>query len=245
MKRRSLISSAAALALLASPSSATTVLYDGTLRTAPDAQGWLYAMFPLRGARATQSVEGVTTILDTTAAVRDMAGYFSTRLLPIAALDRAQGFQLLFTLRILEERHISPNRAGFSLIVLSSDLKGVELGFWQDQIWAQSDRPLFTRGEGSRPFNTWSQSVDYALTIHGLTYTLSADGTPILSGALKDYSAFDTPPFDFVYRQPNFIFFGDNTGSAAARVAIGSIAIETPATEPPMEAGNAEKGRTP
>jgi hypothetical protein len=228
--RRSLITAAFALMLLAAPAGATTeILYDGALGSTPDAQGWVYASFPLTGAKATQSVEGASTILDTTPEMRDMAGYFYTRP-PEQALDRGIGFRLVFNLRIAEERHVSPNRAGFSLIVLASDLKGVELAFWEDQVWAQSDRPLFTRGEASRPFNTWAGLVSYTLAIHGDTYTLSADGKPILSGPLKDYSSFRTPPFDFVYRQPNFIFFGDNTGSAAARVAIGSISLETSAT---------------
>jgi hypothetical protein len=169
--------------------------------------------------------------------MRDMAGYFYTRP-PEQALDRGIGFRLVFNLRIAEERHVSPNRAGFSLIVLASDLKGVELAFWEDQVWAQSDRPLFTRGEGSRPFNTWAGLVSYTLAIDGDTYTLSADGKPILSGPLKDYSSFRTPPFDFVYRQPNFIFFGDNTGSAAARIAIASIRLESSAS------GSLPKGTT-
>jgi hypothetical protein len=228
--RRSLITAAFALALLAAPAGAATeILYDGALGSTPDAQGWVYASFPLTGAKATQSVEGALTILDTTPEMRDMAGYFYTRP-PEQPLDRSIGFRLVFNLRIAEERHANHNRAGFSLIVLASDLKGVELAFWEDQIWAQSDRPLFTRGEASRPFNTWSSEVRYALAIKGETYTLTAGGEPILSGPLKDYSAFDTPPFDFVYRQSNFIFFGDNTGSAAARVAIGSIRLETSAS---------------
>ena len=236
--RRPLITAAFGLVLLAAPAGAATdVLYDGALGSTPDAQRWVYASFPLTGAKATQSVDGATTLLDTTPAMRDMAGYFYTRP-PEQALDRSIGFRLVFNLRIAEERHVNHNRAGFSLIVLSSDLKGVELAFWEDQIWAQTDRPLFTRGEASRPFNTWAGLVSYTLAIHGDTYILSADGKPILSGPLKDYSSFRTPPFDFVYRQPNFIFFGDSTGSAAARIAIASIGLKTSAP------GSLPKGTT-
>jgi hypothetical protein len=228
--RRSLVAAALALALLAAPAGATTdVLYDGTLGSTPDTQGWIYASFPLMGARATRTADGATTILDTTPTMRDLAGYFYTRRAPAPPMDRSEGFRLLFSLQIKEERHVSRNRAGFSLIVLSSDLKGVELGFWEDQIWAQSDRPLFTRGERSRHFNTSARMVDYALAIRGDSYALSAGGATILIGMLKDYSSFNTPPFDFVYRQPNFIFLGDNTGSAAARIALTSIKIESPA----------------
>lgn len=242
MVKRSFILAVIVLILIGQPvGAATSVLFDATLQSTPDAQGWLYASFPLRGVRATKSFDGATAILDTTAARGDMAGYFSTRL--PTTLDRKRGFQLLFTLQIIEEKHVSADRAGFSLILLSSDLKGVELAFWEDQIWTQADEPLFTRGEGSRPFNTWSRPVNYVLTIDALTYTLSADGKAVLSGTLKDYSAFNTPPFDFIYRQPNFIFFGDNTGSAAARVAIGSILLQVPSDEPPPTA--AGRGPTP
>ena len=189
------------------------------------AQGWMYASFPLMSARATQSVEGAGTVLDTTSAMSDMAGYVYRRLPPAPPLDRSMGFRVLFSLRIAKENHVSSHRAGFSLIALSNDLKGVELAFWKDEIWAQGDRPLFTKSETSGPFDAESRPVDYGLTIRGDVYTLAADGVTILRGPLKDYSSLNSPPFDFVYRQPNFLFLGDNTGPAAARVVIGSIRI--------------------
>jgi hypothetical protein len=209
-------------------SATTETLYDGTLGSTPDVQGWIYASFPLIRAHATQSVAGASTILDTTFAMSDMAGYVYRRLPPAPSLDRSIGFRVLFSLRIAKESHVSSHRAGFSLIVLSNDLKGVELAFWKNEIWAQGDRPLFTKGETSGPFDAGSKLVSYALTIRGDAYTLAADGAPILSGILKDYSTLNSPPFDFVYRQPNFLFFGDNTSSAAAQVVIGSIKIESP-----------------
>jgi hypothetical protein len=216
--------------LIAPAGAASETLYDETLGSTPDAQGWMYASFPLMSARATQSVEGASTVLDTTFAMSDMAGYVYRRLPPAPPLDRGIGFRLLFSLRIAKENHVSSHRAGFSLIALSNDLKGVELAFWKDEIWAQGDRPLFTKGETSGPFDAGSRRVGYALTIRGDTYTLAADGDTILRGTLKDYSSLNSPPFDFVYRQPNFLFFGDNTASAAARVVIGSIKIEAAPT---------------
>lgn len=228
--RLTLIAAALAVGTFSAAASATTdTLYEGALGSTPDKQGWVYVSFPPSRTRATQSLVDSRTVLDTTAAKSDMAGYFYRRLPPASPLDRSVGFSLMFSLQILEEKHVNPNRAGFSLIVLSSDLKGVELAFWEDQIWAQSDRPLFVRGEGSRPFNTWSRMVDYTLAVQGDAYTLLANDEPILKGALKDYSVFATPPFDFVYRQPDFLFFGDNTGSAAARIAIAAIRVEAPA----------------
>jgi hypothetical protein len=204
----------------------TKTLYDGTLGSTPDVQGWIYASFPLMRARATQFVVGASTVLDTTFAMSDMAGYVYRLLPPAPPLDRSIGFRLLFSLRIAKEKHASSHRAGFSLIVLSNDLKGVELGFWKNEIWAQGDRPLFTKSETSGPFDAGSKPVSYTLTIRGDAYTLAADGDPILSGMVKDYSSLNAPPFDFVYRQPNFLFFGDNTSSAAAQVVIHSIKIE-------------------
>ena len=41
-------------------------------------------------------------------------------------------------LKLLSETHSTNDRAGLSLIVLSSDLRGIELGFWTNEIWAQS-----------------------------------------------------------------------------------------------------------
>jgi hypothetical protein len=225
--RPAIIAAAFALGPLVAPAGAATeTLYDGTLGSTPDAQGWMYASFPLMRARARQFMEDAGTVLDTTFAMSDRAGYVYRRLPPAPPLDRSMGFRLLFSLRIMEEKHASSHRAGFSLIALSNDLKGVELAFWKHEIWAQSDRPLFTKGEASAPFDAGSRRVGYVLTIRGDTYTLAAGGDMILKGMLKDYSSLDSPPFDFVYRQPNFLFFGDNTSSAAARVAIGSIEIE-------------------
>jgi len=52
---------------------------------------------------------------------------------------------LSFTVQVVEEYHADSDkdgdgvgdRAGFSVIALSSDAQGIEVGFWKDQIWAQ------------------------------------------------------------------------------------------------------------
>lgn len=49
--------------------------------------------------------------------------------------------------RLAQETHNRPERAGFSVILLGADRRGIELGFWRDQVFAQADQPLFTRGE--------------------------------------------------------------------------------------------------
>src|SRR5262249_6811999 len=121
------------------------------------------------------------------------------------------------------------DRAGFSVIALSSDTRGIELGFWEDQIWAQEagaaeppEGALFTHAE-SAPFDTASHLTDYTLTIRGDDYELSSAGVAILHGRLRDYTTFEGPVNP--YRTPNFIFLGDDTGSARALIRLAYVAL--------------------
>ena len=132
------------------------------------------------------------TVLDTTAASGDKAGYGSNIHPLVGTLDRAAGFTVGISLLVEREAHASPDRAGFSLIVLGSDSKGVELGFWGNEVWAQTSAPLFTHGEGAA-FDTTKSLTDYALTILGGNYSLKAGGQTILTGQVRDYSAFGLP----------------------------------------------------
>jgi hypothetical protein len=181
-----------------------STLYDGRLGTTPDHQGWVYLTDPLLGASATQSAAAGATTLDTPAAASDKAGYFGFGL---ATMNRHTGYTVSCTLQLTSESHTSNDRAGLSLIVLSADQLGVELGFWSNQIWAQNVG--FTHGE-SATFDPTAATVSYALTIAG--------GTPLLSGAVRDYSAFGAP-----YNQSNFLFVGDDTSEAAAKVNLTSV----------------------
>ncbi|WP_413162519.1 cadherin domain-containing protein [Capilliphycus salinus ALCB114379] len=170
-------------------------------------------------------------------------------------LNRNTGYTLNFSARVVSEDNTGSDkngdgqsdRAGFSVTVISSDgKKGIELGFENDKIWAQEDginqsdpsaepnpyQPhtfdltLFTQAE-SAAFDTTSDLVEYDLKILGETYTLSVDGNSILSGSLRDYTAFKgrIDPYEL----PNFIFLGDNTPSAQAEIELGSISITTEA----------------
>lgn len=194
-------------------------LYNGAANTTPSSQGWLYLTDPLIGAMATQSAASGVTTLDSTAEISEKAGYFGSFHPSIPALDRAAGFTVSFDLRIVSETHNNANRAGFSVIALSQDLKGIELGFWTDEIWAQS-APAFTHAEGQ---TTVSPSLmrAYDLTILGDKYFLFADGVGILSGDLRDYSSFGAP-----YNVPDFLFFGDDTSSASALAELESIGLK-------------------
>jgi hypothetical protein len=210
------------VALLTPPSApataATTTLYDGALGGTPDTQGFLYLTDPSPPqSSASQSfANGATTLTSLTDS--DKAGYFAKAAL-MPQLNRANGYSVRFKAQVLDETHANAKRAGFSVIVLSSDLKGIELGFWKNEIWAQSG-PQFTHAEGAA-FNTTAALTTYDLTIVGDSYSLSS-GAIILSGALRDYSSAGWP-----YTIPNFVFLGDDTTSAGGQVRLAQVAIET------------------
>lgn len=202
------------------------VLYDPALGTLPAAQPWLaYAGDGLMsGGSASQTlVPGQGVRLTTDAAVS--AGYSNYRPLPPApknpafpALDRAAGFALEWTLRIDDEARSSNNRAGFSVILLAADGLGIELGFWEDSVWAQGAG--FVRAE-SAAFDT-TATTDYRLAVAGSRYQLSADGALLLDGPLR---AYPTPIIP--YQLPSFVFLGDDTSSAAADVVLGRVTLFT------------------
>jgi len=220
-----------------SNTSSEIILYDAALGGMPDTQGKL-AYRDSRAAAATQSFADGATTLDTMANQQDAAGYFADpRAIP--ALDRQRGYALRFMVQVVEEYHADSDkdgdgvgdRAGFSVIALSSDTKGIELGFWQDQVWAQeqgaAEPPagtLFTNAE-SAPFDTASGMVDYTLAVRSDEYELSSDGGPILRGRLRDYTTFEGPVNP--YRTPNFIFLGDDTGSARAVIRLEYVGLTT------------------
>lgn len=222
----------------AAPPSGPVVLYDGALDTGlPDTQGLLLLSRAAAGTTlaATQVFTTGVTVLRTSAQTSDMAGYFPKPGL-VAGLDRAAGFTLRFTVHVTDEEHGASDkngdgvgdRAGFSVIALASDRRGIELGFWRDQVWAQADGPaepppnsntLFTHAEGA-PFDTGAGLVAYDLRIAGDAYALSHAGTPILSGPLRDYSVFGWP-----YNVPDFVFLGDDTSTASATVRLAFVSV--------------------
>lgn len=234
MNHRLLLSSLAAFLIPATTlfaSTKTLVLYDAASGSMPSAPLMGFLALPQDAALLTYA-DGVT-IMDTTAAGNETyAGWVATGAaspgFPI--LDRAAGFKVNFTVQVEHESHTGNHRAGFSMIVLGEDAKGIELAFWEDQIWAQSDDRtggLFTHGEGVA-FAATAGLVEYQLSMVGNTYTLTANGETILSGPVRDYSSFNG--FPDPYETPNFLFLGDDTTSAQARVRLSFLSIT--GTEP-------------
>jgi hypothetical protein len=211
-----------ACVLLVSASASAQVLYDGTLGTPPGSQGLTYASVPT-GTFAT-TAGGVTT-LDTTALDGIYAGFAAQ-----PTMDRVAGFTVRLDLRIISAATVNPSRAGFSLLVLAADARGVEIGFLNNEIYALDDNPLFVRDEVVA-IDTTSAIRRYDLTMIGNAWILSQDGSVVLSGPVRDYSAY-AGIFD-VYETPNLLFVGDNTTSARGRSEFSHVsvaAIPEPAT---------------
>jgi hypothetical protein len=196
---------------------ATITLFDDSLGTLPGDQPYL---FYAPAGVGTQTLVPAGVQLSTSTV--EQAGY-SNFLQSPPALDRSTGFNLDFELQILSETHTNPNRAGFSIILLSSDLLGIEIAFWDNEIWAQAapPDPIFTHAEGVI-FDTASGETAYSLQILNSGYSLVANSNLILSGSLRDYSS-----GPFVYSIPDYLFIGDNTTSAAADIALGTVQLHT------------------
>ena len=220
----------AALMLAASTNAA--VLYDASPNATPESQGWL-TYYSLGAGTGTRNIAGGTMTYDSGATNAERGGVSSHTLFGSPAnaafpvLDRTAGFTVSVDLRLLSEEHATANRSGVSLLVLSSDHMGIELAFWGDEIWAQSG-PDFVHAEGVARTTTAAGALSnghtrYDLTLSGSTYTLSADGTPILSNALRDYSSFGFP-----YTLTNYLFLGDNTGSARGSFELSRLAVAIP-----------------
>ncbi|MEG4943746.1 DUF4347 domain-containing protein, partial [Microcoleus sp. F4-D5] len=157
------------------------------------------------------------------------------------ALNLTNGYSVSFNVAVTAENSNSDDRAGFSIIAISSDAQtGIELGFTNRNlapnggIFAQNggaSPTLFTRGENA--LVNISNATDYKLVVQGSTYTLFAGGVAIpnlTNQPLRNYTAFDPatsqPPLPFnPYSLPNFLFFGDDTDQASATFTLGPISV--------------------
>ena len=223
---------------------ATQVLYDGALGTTsaydPTKPGWLAGVLVDLTQTVTPFVGTAVAPVSQDNAAR--GGYSNYGFIPLfnlaflvnpafPILDRSVGFSLGLGFLVSQESHSddvshtgSVNRAGFSIILVGNDKKGIEIGFQNDRIFAQNDSTagIFTAGESTTTpavigstFNRWD------LAIQGDGYALTRGGAAVLSGALRDYSSSGHP----AYTTPNYLFFGDNTQSAQAAFSINFASI--------------------
>lgn len=217
------------LALAPATAFAQTTLYNETLGNFPGDQGWFLYLTnsPTNATQTYISAQG--TELVTTNGVS--AGYFNknpffgTFINPaFPTLDRNPGFRISWDLLIHSETHPNVNRAGFSIIALSNDNLGIELGFWGNEIWAQSGSD-FLHAEGVT-FTTTNQT-HYDLTLQGNNYNLFANGASVLTGSLRNYSSFGIP-----YSYNNFLFLGDDTSTNDADITLGRVSLVSAIPEP-------------
>lgn len=212
----SICSAIVATACFSHAASAVT-LYNPASGT-PSAQGWMSRDNGIPGA--TGGVDGGRYQLDTTANPSIQAG---SGLVGSVPLDTAGGVTLSFQLQVLAESHLRTDRAGFSLIAVGGNpADAVEIAFWNDRVWAYG--PGFTHGVEAL-FDTGSAQT-YSLTLQNQRFSLSAGGTSLLAGDLLDLRS-GGPAYSF----GNTVIFGDDTTSAAARVAVGDIVLN-PVPEP-------------
>jgi hypothetical protein len=219
--RTARVAALATLALVATAPSAA-VLYDAGLGSLPSDQGWTYGAL----GSASQSVEGGLYVLDTTGASSTQAGSF--QVLSPGILDTGSSFDLGIRLQVLAEDHASGDRAGFSLLMVGDDpTDAIELAFWTDQVWTYRYDSMdgFRKSAGEASLDTTSVPRDYLLKVRAGAYTLEADEIVLFGGQLQDYTPAATFGPTMVYAMPNLLFFGDDTTSAGARVAITSLTL--------------------
>lgn len=203
----------------------TTTLYDGAGGKTLDqsAAAWIYIQRPRQPTVTGKFQEG-GTMLDTTSTANLKAGY---SLLAPFALDNMKGYTLRFNLKVLAEAHGErTSRSGCSVIVLGSNGKGVELAFWTNEVWVQTDAFEHGTGTEAHAFDTTEASAQYTLRVAGGKYDLSVNDTALLHGDLHNY-AVRGPAIP--YKLLNYLFVGDDTTSAAAQFLIARVDI-TPAS---------------
>jgi hypothetical protein len=159
---------------------------------------------------------------------RELAGLAPGIFSSLPDLDCTKGFSVELDLQLLSEVHAGDDnkdgkadRAGFSVLVLDHSSRGIELAFWKDRIWAQSDHPLFTQAEGAP--NDASAMHRYRLRVEGGRYVLQRDGKALLDGPVRDYTAFIGTPD--VYHRKNFVFIGDDSTRSSASARIGRVQL--------------------
>lgn len=159
----------------------------------------------------------------------------SIELVPIAnnpvVFDAAKGFQLSFTVAVLQEDTIG-NTAGFTVTLITEDGSGVELGFSDggsgnpDRIFAH-DANFGTLVETE--VASINQSTKYDLFVKGDQFYLSRQGSILLSGDLLNFNfnpLTSDPALPFnPYTTANLLSIGDITDGAWSEFRLGAVRL--------------------
>jgi hypothetical protein len=264
-----LLGSTAILSLVGTLPIQATTLYDGTSGVtpnnynAPNPYLGFTTINPsnIAGPAGSQTYDSTTqsTILNSSGSESYYSGYRNYNatvnpsnpsvILPTSlinpsfpSLDPQAGYTISFTAKMAAQTNNGANgpyRAGFSILVVSDNLKAIEIGFRNPN--TQTNTPdIFSQNNSS--FNSVGESngnlgdildnfTTYNLAIAGNQYTLFTGGTILLQGALRDYSS--ASGFgSAVYQTPNFLFLGDDTTSAGGTTYLQNISLTTAVPEP-------------
>jgi len=157
---------------------------------------------------ATHTIDGTDsfTRIDTTGSNDEMLGYYSVAF----ELDRSQGVNIHFRLRVHDELTSWIHRGPFDITFNSSDDRLIRIYFTEDEIFS-TDADVYRDDVVS--FDTTS-FVDYTLSVLGENYTLYAGTSTLLSGELISSN--------YGY---SYIGFGDRTTGASGEVDIMSMSL--------------------
>lgn len=257
LRARSFFTALTAVAVLAA-SAGAGIVYDGASGSGTQtvaAQSNLQFV-TLNNAASQVAAGGKTTLNSTALGQAGQGGYFSHLGapgfgVPVAPINptwpaqntmtAATGYTVRFDIAVTQEAHNADNqRAGFSVILISGNLKGIELGFWTDRLFAYeggTGPSLFTPAEFASRDNTALTRFEY--TVLGNDYAVFINqhyASPILTGVLRDYTAFNAAgaglPFN-PYAVNDFMFLGDNTSRGQSVTEISYIAITAGAIPSP------------
>ncbi len=147
-------------------------------------------------------------------------------------LDHNTGFTIDFDAKVNTESHNSNDQAGFDVVALDNFRLGIELGFWNNQIWAKqitfpSDGSVsLIHDNVEQVARDTTVATRYELSIVDNTYKLFADGSPILTGNIKNYTPYKTTDLAYnPYQKPNYFFIGDNSATAGANIDLPFVGV--------------------
>ena len=247
----SAIASSVFLASVISGSASAISLYNGS--GLPGLQGTLQIgsitsagvpISPATGNGQSLSAGGVT--VNTAANAAEYSGYsnynplsstyFNPSIFSASTLNQATGYSLTFTVSLdsaTSNTSTTNPRAVFSIIAISSDGKGIEIGFRANEIFAQSSVGFTSQDLAQTATFSTNTSKTYNLAVFNNGYTLSSGATPIINGSLLNYSfnpALSSPPLTFnPYTIPSFVFLGDDTGQESGTFTLGAVTLDTTA----------------